>query len=334
MIPYPIERSTSTWTPTSPPKPRTSSRGGGGGRAGGGRRGLPSPSAPSEDFEEFVFISPLANPPSSSSPSLQLKHHLARKIFPHLLLGPVRAQEFEERAYRAREEDARRGRVLRYAEGVEERAEGWRKEEREGIDRALVMNPTQRTPSTKPHVDEQVSARRSRSPKPRSQQQPKLKQQHPDFNLVPPPPASLVRPSIGPVQPSTRPQSSYHPPQTQATPQSTHHHFHIDSSSKCSSSDERPSAPRSTRHSGDLRNREYVVRKRNLLTHPVEAMREGRVRRGGDQAFGSEEEEEEEEEPSAGVRSFRREVERERVSKQVSVFVLEGCVWGGRRRSG
>lgn len=68
-----------------------------------------------------------------------------------------------------------------------------------------------------------------------------------------------------------------------------------------------------------------MVRKRDLLAHPVEAMREGRVRRGADQVFGSEEEEEEE---RAGGGSFRRERERKRVSKRVSSSLFWRVVFG------
>lgn len=88
-------------------------------------------------FPSFPFVRAQVSVPSPSSalttpnhrdPTSPLKH-LAHKAFPSL--RPVRAQDFEERALQARKDDARRGRVLRCAEEVNERAERWRREERE-----------------------------------------------------------------------------------------------------------------------------------------------------------------------------------------------------------
>lgn len=209
--------------------------------------------------------------------------HLVRGLLP----AKPRASDFQARAFQAQEHDVWRERLLREGEGIEGRVELWREmEQGGGSARAGQFGPAV-TEGVRARAQRDGLARRSRSP---SAVLRHPQQQHLLTPTRPIPSISITRPeSDSPTRP--RPRQGRRDPRPTSDP--ARGHFHIESTS---TDDHLLQHHHRTepnfQQSYDLRDRTVVVRKRDLLAHPVEAFREGRVRRGegAEEMFRSEDE--------------------------------------------
>ena len=213
--------------------------------------------------------------------------HLVRGLLP----AKPRASDFQARAFQAQEHDVWRERLLREGESIEGRVEKWRDEEK-AVGCTRKAEPERERDDTDrgtPLANE--PARRSRSPSraARPSAQPTRARTRST------PPASTTHPrSIFPEH--FRAHDDHRPPCDELPPREAKGHFHIESTS----TDDPPSRHHhrtepNFQQSYDLRDRTVTIRKRDLLTHPVDALREGRVRRGdgADDMFKSEDEDSE-----------------------------------------